>query len=214
MSKTGRFGHARYARILAMAMNGPVSVDTVSQKQSIRTQTCREIMWRFERFGLIRVSEWFVPEYRSSFLCPLFVADGGESLPYPKPTKRKNLYQNSGRPRSEVTAFAMMVRLLREGATRSQIHEETGVAYMRVSNLVREFRSLGVLRISEWIPRPDGCGRPSEVLKLERGKDAPRPAVMSRKEIERRHRTKKAAMTRHRAMIGATAANGEWARAA
>lgn len=204
MKKGNRFGHAKYAQILALAVHGGTTVAEVMGKMKTQIQTAREILWKMERLGLVRVSEWREPVTRSSFLVPVFVADGGQSLPYPKQIDRPKIGATSSRPRSEMAAFAHMVRCLRVGMTRQEIHEETGVAYMRVGNLIREMRRLKIAHVGEWRERDGGMGRPAEVLTFGPGRDEPRPPTMSRAEIQRRSRQKAAARSAMLQIIRAT----------
>ena len=212
MKKIGRFGHKRYAQILAQVMAGPVTIADAMAVQKVQIQTIREILWRFERLGLVRVCEWQEPKARSSFMVPVFAADGLPSLPYPRKINRAPFGTTKGRPRSELSAFAHVVRCLKAGATRMDIHEQTGLAYMRVSQLVREMRRLKMLHICDWKVRPDHSGKPAEVLMFGPGVNDPKPVTMTRAEIERRHRQKRKGMEMNRKMIAATAANaGSWA---
>ena len=205
MKNCNRFGHAKYAQILALAVHGGTTVSKVMAAMKTQIQTAREILWKMERLGLIRVAEWRDPETRSSFLVPVFVADGGESLPYPRHLTRRAIGGTSSRPRSELAAFAHMVRCLRVGMTRQEIHEETGVAYMRVGNVVREMRRLKIVHVSDWREREGGMGRPAEVLSFGVDRDEPRPKRMTRAEIQRRCRQKRAARESMLTIIRATA---------
>ena len=191
--KGNRFGHAKYAQILALAVHGGTTIPQVMAKMKTQIQTAREILWKMERLNLIRVGEWRKPESRSSFMVPVFVADGGESLPYPRHLTRRAIGGQSSRPRSELAAFAHMVRCLQSGMTRQEIHETTGVAYMRVGHLVREMRRLKLIHVSDWRERIGGAGCPAEVLSFGPGRDEPRPQRMTRAEIQRRCRQKRAA---------------------
>lgn len=214
---TGRFGHARYAQILAQITARPTTIAQVMKTQKSQIQTIREIVWRFERLGLVRVCEWRVPEGRSSFMVPVFVADGGASIPYPKSINRPAFGRSKGKPRSELLAFAAFIRCLRDGASRMTLHEETGMAYMRVSNLIREMRRLKLVHVSDWAVRADGTGKPAEVFTFGAGKDEPRPVTMTRAQIEQRYRQKRKGLEMTRRMIAATAANsafGAWRDAA
>lgn len=208
--KQGRFGHARYAQILAQVMAGPVTIAEVMEKQKALIQTTREILWRMERLGLIRVCEWREPETRSSYMTAVFGAnDGRVSLPYPRVISRRIYSARMGRPRSELTAFASIVNSLRKGATRQQVHEETGVAYMRVANLIREMRKLKIAHVSDWNVRANGQGRPAEVFTFGPGKDEPQPKILGRKEINRRSAERKKQLAYMARMIHATAGNAD-----
>lgn len=181
---TGRFGHAAYARMLALTKT-PTTVAQVVEKTGAQRQTTREILWRMERLGLVHVCGWEEPAGRSSFMAPQFLLGQGISAPYPRQINREPLGSKQGRTRAELLAFAAMIRLLRHGATRNDLHEQTGVAYMRVSNLLRELRRLGLVHTSDWRARDDGTGRPAEVFSFGGGRNAPRPPTLSRTEIQR-----------------------------
>ena len=204
--KKGRLGHSRYAQILAQVMAGPVTIAEVMEKHGLQIQTARELLWRMERLGLIRVCEWREPETRSSYMVVVFgPADGRVSLPYPRQISRVIYSALMGRPRSELTAFASIINCLRAGATRQQVHEETGVAYMRVSSVMRTMHQLGILHRSDWVVRSNGQGMPAEVFTFGPGADEPKPKTLGRAEIERRHRARKRSHDYMRHMIQATA---------
>lgn len=212
-AKAGRFGHCDYALILSLCKS-PASIQQVVSKTGAAVQTTREILWRMERLGLVHVSGWAEPTDRSSYLVPLFVIGQGVSVPYPRKVSRRPIGSALGRPRSELTAFAAIIRLLRQGATRADLFEQTGVAYMRVSTLLRELRRLGLVHTSGWRCRDDGNGNPAEELSFGAGRNAPRPPAASRAEIQRNSRRRKLAMENMRAMISMTAANMPAAREA
>lgn len=211
--KSGRFGHRHYALILSQFKTA-ASIQQAVDNTSAKLQTVREIVWRMERLGLVHVAIWAEPTSRSSFMVPLFVIGEGQSAPYPRQISRQPLGSSLGRPRSELIAFAAMIRLLRDGATRNDLHEQTGVAYMRVSNLLRELRRLGLLHTSAWRCRDDGTGRPAEVLTFGSGRNAARPPTISRAEIQRNTRRRRQDLGRMRTMINLTAANMPTAREA
>lgn len=205
-SKKGRFMHARYAQILAQVMACPATVPEVVAKHAIGAQVTREILWRMERLGLVRVCEWREPAPRSSYMTAVFgAADGRVSLPYPRQIAKRVYSAAMGQPRSELTAFAAMVRALQEGATRQQVHEQTGVAYMRVSRLIRVMRGLGICHRSDWIVRDSGAGCRAEVFSFGPGKDAPALKTLGRKEVDRRSAERKKQRGLMLRMIHATA---------
>lgn len=212
-NKIGRFGYATYARMLSLVKE-PASIAHVVEKTGAKRQSVREILWRMERLGLVHVADWQEPTGRSSYMEPLFVIGEGGSAPYPRTVRRAPIGSTRGRPRSELIAFAAIVRLLRQGATRNDLFEQTGVAYMRVSNLLREMRRLGLVHTSDWRCRDDGTGRPAEVLSLGAGKNAPRLRTISRAEIQRASRQRRRARAGMVAMIQMTAANMPMAREA
>ena len=197
---TGRFGHAAYARMLALTKT-PATVAQVVEKTGAQRQTTREILWRMERLGLVHVCGWEEPTGRSSFMAPLFLLGQGVSVPYPRQINRQPLGSKPGRPRAELLAFATIIRLLRHGATRNELHEQTGVAYMRVSNLLRELRRLGLLHTSDWRARDDGCGKPAEVLSFGPGRNAQRPKTLTRAEIDRNNRQRRQAKLKRTASV-------------
>ena len=207
--RKGRYGHDKYAQILAQVMVRTATVPQVMKKHGMLAQTAHEILWRMERLGLIRVCEWREPGSRSSFLTAVFsAADGRVSLPYPRKTSRPIYSARKGRPRSELTAFASIVEMLRSGATRQQIHEGTGVAYMRVSSLIRVMRSLGICHRSDWIMRSGGAGKPAEAFSFGPGADVPQPNILGRKAVQRRHVERKKSHAYMLGMIQATAGRG------
>ena len=206
LARKGRHGHAKYAQILAQVMAGPVTVAQVMGQHGTQIQTTREILWRMERLGLARVCEWRNPESRSSYMTAVYgAADGRVSLPYPRPIARRIYSARMGRPRSELTAFASIVQCLRNGSTRQQVFEDTGVAYMRVASLIRLMRGLGICHRSDWIVREGGAGRPAEVFSFGPGQDVQALKILGREEVERRHREKKKHHAYMLGMINATA---------
>ena len=205
-ARKGRYGHAKYAQILGQVMAGPVTVAQVMAQHATSIQTTREILWRMERLGLARVCEWREPVSRSYYMTAVFgAADGRVSLPYPRPTAKRIYSARVGRPRSELTAFASIVECLRSGATRKRVHEETGVAYMRVASLIHLMRGLGICHRSDWIVREGGAGKPAEVFSFGPGSDAPALKILGRREVERRNRERKKCHSYMLGMIQATA---------
>lgn len=202
----GSFGHTTYAQFLATCKK-PATVSEVCEATGAKTQTVREILWRMERLGLVHVTGWSNLAGRSGSKHPLFRAGEGESVPYPRPLNRLPFGACKGSPRSELVAFAAIVRMLRDGATRKEIHEQTGVAYMRVSNLLRAMRAHGLIHTGAWLGRESGFGSPTEVLVYGPGKNAPRPPTQSRADIHRRYRQRKLELAQMLMMIHATAAN-------
>jgi hypothetical protein len=193
--RTGRMGLQAYARVLALVWHQPLTHEDVAEQIKRSASSLREILWRMEQLGLVRVVQWQQPRKVRGILTAAFQAcQPGDpaSAPYPralnKPTPGSTLALT--KPRPELISFANILRTLRLGATRDELREVTGVAHHRLSALLRELRTLGIAHRSTWAPRNKG-GAPAEVLQLGPGRDAARPRRQTYEERSARYRLKR-----------------------
>jgi hypothetical protein len=211
--RTGRMGLQAYARALALVWHQPLTHEAVAEQMKRAPSSLREILWRMEHLGLVRVVQWQQPRKVRGILAAAFQAcQPGDpaSVPYPraltKPTPGSTLAMTQ--PRPELISFANILRTLRQGATRDELREVTGVAHHRLSTLVRELRTLGIAHRSTWAPRNKG-GAPAEVLQLGPGRDAPRPRRQTYEEKSARYRLKRRTREAARRVNAALAGAGQ-----
>jgi hypothetical protein len=211
--KTGRWGLRKYAQILATvywkkrtALEVAGALDSVGKQGH---QSVREVLWGMRDLGLVHVCEWCPPEVpRSSLLVARFAFGPGQDAPYPVACNRvPGVRRNGTWVRAELTHFATIIRVLREGATRTEIHERCGTLHQNLAPLIREMRALAIIRTSAWQLRDDGAGLPTEVLSLGHGREAPRPQPKTRAEIGRKHRLRKRARLATLQVVHAIAGN-------
>jgi hypothetical protein len=198
--------------VLALVWHQPLTHEAAAEQLKRGAQTMREILWRMEHLGLVRVVAWCQPRKVRGILAASFQArQPGDpaSVPYPRPlakaTPGSTLAANN--PRPELISFANIVRTLRDGATRGDLTEATGVMHHRLAPLLRELRSQGIAHRSGWARRDEG-GAPAEVLQLGPGRDAPRPPRQTCKERHVRWRTRKNAREAGRRVNAALAGVG------
>lgn len=208
MPRRGRFGLRTYARILALITKQPMTQWQVAAAIDAGVQTAREILWMMVRQRLAYVVRWDEPDHptRKPYLAAVFAAGEGESAPYPVPLKRSPLGSGVGGSRTELIHFAAIVRELREGATRSEIHERCGTMYHNLGPLLQRMRELGIAHVAAWQPREGTPGLPSQVWQMGGGPDARRPPRKPLKQRQRdyreRQRVRKAQMRLIRAIAG------------
>lgn len=200
-------GLVQYARVLAEIKTEPKTHEQVSAASGRGKQTMREILWRLEHLRIVHVVEWRRPEKLRSLMAAAFVLGEGESAPYPNALKRatpgSELARNN--PRPELIAFATIINALRNGATRAELHRQTGVAHHNIARLLRELRANGLLHIGAWEVRDSTAGKPSEVLQFGPGKDAPRPKTLTAKQKQDRYRMRRRQRTATLRIVGAIA---------
>lgn len=191
--RTGRLGLVQYSRVVAFIAQKPRTAVEVARLMGRGAQSLREILWRLEHMGEAHVVEWRAPEKKRSIMAAVFAAGPGTSVPYPRPMKRpvpgSTLAKNN--PKPELIAFCSILRALRHGSTRSELHESTGVAQMRLGILLRHMRGAHQVYRCGWATENDRQGAPAEVLKLGNGRDAPRPPAMSAQEKGQRYRDRR-----------------------
>lgn len=87
--------------------------------------------------------------------------------------------------RVNALAQAHLVRLLLEGGvTCHDLAEEAGLHYVTVLQYVRALRKVGVVHVTGWLP--DSLGRHTTmVLRLGKGKDAPRVRMTKSEKMQR-----------------------------
>jgi hypothetical protein len=197
---TGRWGLRRYAQILAAIYWKSRSANDVAEKLGClgtnSAQSVREVLWGMRDLGLVHVRSWSPhPSPRSCVMTPVFAFGPGDDAPYPVPCNRVPGQPAGKWVRAELTHFATIVRELRTGATRTEICERCGTMHHNLAPLLREMRALSLARVCEWNFRESGAGQPAEVWKLGHGKEAQRPAPMSKEERQLRYRTRRRAKT-------------------
>ena len=99
---------------------------------------------------------------------------------------------------------ALLIKHLLEGIyTIHELADLTGLHPVTVTDYTRELHRAGAAHIAGW--EKDGMGRDAmKIYKIGKGKDKPRQ-VMTRAEIVRRHRAKKAAVELIQRTAGAMA---------
>lgn len=209
MVRTGRMGLVQYGRVLAAITEQPRTTAAVAGIVARQPQRLREILWRMRQMGEAHVVGWAQTEKLRGILAPVFAAGPGESLPYPKPLKRCEPGSTMARanPKPELISFCSVIKALREGGTRAEIHADTGIAPMRLSLLLRSLHAAGVTHRSAWA-RESEDGSPAEVFTLGAGRDAPRPKAMTAKAKQDRYRAKRRALIATQRITHATAGTG------
>lgn len=194
--RPGRFGLVMYGRVLGLITDQPRTPAAVAVALGRGLQTLREVLHRMAHMGEAHVVAWAKPAHGRGLMQAVFAAGPGASVPYPRPLRRKSPPGSTlarCNPRPELMSFCHVLRLLREGCTRQELHDATGVAYMRASLLLASLHAAGLIHRSGWIARDNaaGAGRPSEVFTLGAGKDAKRPPAMTYKERHARYRNRR-----------------------
>lgn len=191
-SNTGRMGLVQYSRVLAAITSEPRTHEQVAEIVQRQGQSIREILWRLENMGEAHVVRWQPPANRRSIMLAVFAAGPGQSVPYPRPLNRKPPGSTLARlnPKPELISFCNVIKELREGGTRAELHEATGVAPMRLGLLLHSLHRAGLVHVSGWF-RDGGGGYPAQVFVLGAGKDAPRPKRISNLEKQARYRTRR-----------------------
>lgn len=90
--------------------------------------------------------------------------------------------------RVNALAQAHLVRLLLDGdVTCHDLAEEAGLHYVTVLQYVRALRKVGVVYVARWLP--DALGRHTTmVLRLGKGKDAPRVRATKSEKMKQYHK--------------------------
>lgn len=190
--KPGRWGLQMYARILAQITWHSRTYAEVAAELNAGAQSMREVLWSMVHLGLAHVAAWEPPAgVRSSYMVARIRAGEGANAPYPVPCRKPP--GSSARPRRELAHFAGIVRELRDGATRQQVHEATGVFHHHLTKLLRQMRDMGLARVADYEPRDNTGGRAAEVWQLGMGPDKRRPPRQSAAVRGLRYRNRKRA---------------------
>lgn len=205
--RTGRLGLVQYGRVLAAITEQPRTHAEVAAMLGHQPQTVREILWRMQHMGEAHVIGWQQPQRLRGLLAAVFRAGPGPSAPYPRPLRRTEpgaalALRN---PKPELMSFCAVLRALRAGCTRAELHQETGVAYMRLSLLVRSLRAAGLVHRCGWQVRDDGTGKPAEVFLLGPGRDVPRLPRVPAAQKQAKYLAKRRAGVAMQRMVQATA---------
>ncbi len=192
-SRIGRLGLVQYGRILAVISRKPCTHRDVAKAIGRGEQTMREILWRMVHLGEAHVVGWAPSDSLRGQQQAVFAGGPGESLPYPRQLCRAAPGSTLARsnPKPELIAFCSLIRELRQGVTRQELHEDTGVAMMRIGILLKSLRVAGMVHRCGWHRESQIGGKPAEVLKFGPGRDAPRPPAMTVAEKNRRHRDRR-----------------------
>ena len=206
---SGRMGLVQYSKVLAAITSEPRTHEQVADIVRRKGQSIREILWRLEHMGEAHVVRWQPPENRRSIMLAVFSAGPGPSVPYPRPLNRKPPGSTLARsnPKPELISFCNVIKELREGGTRAELHEATGVAPMRLGLLLHSLHRAGLVHVSGWL-RDGGGGYPAQVFVLGAGKDAPRPKRLSNVEKQVRYRTRRRTLIAMQRVTHATAGSG------
>lgn len=195
---TGRMGWAVYSRILGSVWAEPATYEQLQLKFDRGSQKMRELLWRMERAGLVRVVGWVQSERSIAsggprgMPIPTFGprrAGSDESVPYPGSLRRAahGDTANLRRPRAEFVAWLLIIEAMRDGATRDEIREETGAAHHRIRAMVKALEEVGMVHTAAWRKSPSGIGSPARVLKFGPGTNKRKPAPKSRAQVMADH---------------------------
>lgn len=207
--RTGRMGLVQYGRVLAAITKEPLTSVSVAEILDRQPQRIREILWRMEHMGEAHVVRWDQPVMLRGQLVPVFAAGPGQSVPYPRKLNRSAPGSTLAKtnPKPELISFCTAIKALREGGTRGEIHEATGIAHMGLRRLLRSLHKDGLIHRTGW-HREGESGSPAEVFVLGAGRDMPRPKPMDAKVKQDRYRIRRRALIATQRITHATAGNG------
>lgn len=201
-----------YARIVATTMQTPSTAIALAERLGVTRNNMRKLLRRMADLGLVYVSAWERVGLRQM---PAQVYAYGDLPCAPMPLNKRNglpsrhaIVADSRplRPRIELLTFARIVKAMSEPRTAEWLSEDSGAHRNAVYSLIRFMRGLSLVHIGDWHQRSAG-GSPSAMYQMGADKDAPRPAVRSRREIEARWRAGRAAKDRMQFVNHALAAN-------
>jgi predicted transcriptional regulator len=199
-------GWSGYASIIRLVQLEPRTSRQLAERMNVSLLFMRRILNRLHDLKVV-----YIAEYRKEYTCgapvPVFAfGDKPDARPSCNPpgVQRKPLGRSTTLP--ELAHAVHMLRLLDEPIVQGDLAEAVGSSYGNVAKFLQHCRRIGLVRIGEWKTR-DGGGAPAPMYVLGGGRDAPRPTVQSRYEIEKRYRARRRAREAMQRMIHATAAN-------
>jgi DNA-binding IscR family transcriptional regulator len=209
-------GWLLYASVLRGVADGPATAMELAALTKTCLPTMRKLIRRLHAQGLVHIARWQGIGVRNMPVACYGLGAGVDALreyaprrgaenragqrpPPPKPIK----------PRSEITAFATIIRAMLAGpCTAADLAEFCGINRSFSYSLLRHMRELRLVCIADWAPRMyGGCPAAMYGFAVD-GADKPRPKTLKRSVIE----AKRTAANRQRdamsSFIRMTASNG------
>lgn len=179
MSTRGRLGWHGYARILRALQQRPMTIAELRIECGLGGTGAAEIMRRMKAVGLVHIAGWRQASPGTKGRLPaIWGAGDAEDCPYPG-AKRPVLPERHRSIRSELLAFATILRACESPATVAEIAEQTGCDKGTVTALMRYCRSIGLVYVAGWLPWKLGGGTPTRLYALGNRRDAPRPRAVA-----------------------------------
>lgn len=209
LAKPGRMGLLAWARVLVELHKQPMMALDVVRMRGIpgRGQRVSEQLWQLQRAGLVHVATW-VQQRRASVYTPVFAGGEGVSAPYPVALTKRPV---PGSTRThvpagvELVAFIELIRALKEGASRLDLNEATGVYHHRIAPVLAMLRAEGFLHTCGWRKTIDHGGKWTEVVKFGPGVNVRKPVPQRRSRIVAKSAKICKARRAHLAMVHMTA---------
>lgn len=173
-------GMRDYATILAAVARIPSSAARLASHQSASVLSLRRILGMFHALGLVHI-HGFVNESRGTPSAVYAAGPGVDAVMPPTrdglPSKALKAVSRRVPLRSNVIAFASVVRALEQGLTIREMVDETGQNDGALRRLVRYMHEAGMVHICEW--QRSSTGYPAAVYRLGRRVDARYPRPMT-----------------------------------
>ena len=199
-------GWAGYATVLRELQRRPSTTLEIAQHLGCCYHGLGIILGRMCDLGLVHEREWVAGASKKSPKSALWACGDGERAPKPSTGKLAVREPKQYRHRPELISFASIIRSLRtDNLTSAELAEVTGCTVGPIGRLMRHGQAIGLFRVAAWVPRETGNGKPSMCWGLGSGKSAPRPATLSRQEIDTRHWARRKAKAEQMVLIKALA---------
>lgn len=186
--RLGRLGLLAYVRILSIVRDhGPMTHMQVADQFGRADSKMRNIMVAMVRARLLHISAWAEQPHTRGCVPPVFAYGPGVNAIYPRRTGHKiqgatiGLTQRNRRPTIE--ALGKIFDLLKDGATRAEILDSTGLMHHNLAPVLRLLKGLGMIHVAGYRRRDESStGSPAQVFQLGDRRDAQRPPRISEAE--------------------------------
>ena len=155
----------------AKVMNAlPGTGEQIAERCGMSLDGARGILRKFWTIRLVH-PEGLVKHPKNGAKTAVWVAGPGDMA--------HGLIVKKDRPGINHVAFGMMWTMLQSGATKNEIVEQTGIAYLGVGSFINDLHADGKVYISTW--QKDALNRWSQaVWTLGEGKDAKKPRISNK----------------------------------
>ena len=167
-----------YASILAIVRNEPTAAVEIAAKVGASVPGVRLLMRRMHALGLVRIAGWSEPSLHVVAL-PMYGFGPGIDVRPPLTFRGRASHHQSVKPiylkpRSDLIAFADMVRQLREiPISRNDLARSAGLEKNAVAKLIEHMHALKLVYVERY--QPGRSGIPAQCFRLGSRPDAPYP---------------------------------------
>lgn len=190
--RTARIGMPGYAAVLA-EFSVPRTTRQAQDASGIGHTSAERIVSSLYVLGLIHVAGWSMAPGCPTL--PMFAAGSGKDADIPatrpngRPVDGVRMMTRS-RPTAHLIAFKSLIDAISSPASRVEVCQATGLHGITVRNTLNALVKHRLAHVAMWQWRDHG-GPPLQQYQMGAGKNAPRPAPMTKRQVQLRYLERK-----------------------